>query len=270
MIPVGDSPSRRRFPWVNYGLIVLNLAAFLYMVSLPDTVAADPRQRAREASSLAGGSCYGFDAAPTDVNRFVCKYAFQPKEYFDNLRAVSDVSRPDRPIIFLSLLTALFLHASWVHLLGNMLFLWVFGDNIEDRFGHGRYLLFFLAAGAIASLTQGVLTAGSVAPVVGASGAIAGVLGAYLACFPRARVRAVIPLPILFFIPIPVPAWLMLGLWFAMNLFSGVTEITSVAGADSGVAFFAHVGGFVFGFLFAFFGYRAAARGPRRHPRPER
>lgn len=260
MIPIHDSPRRRIVPWVNYALMAVNILVFLYMASL-STTAPPPRsaEYARQMNALAGGSCYELNAAPTDINRFVCKYAFQPREFFDNLRGVSAVSRPDRPIILVSLLTSLFLHASWAHLLGNMLFLWVFGDNVEDRLGHGRYLLFYLLAGMVASLVQGAIDPTSVAVVVGASGAIAGVLGAYLGWFARERVYGVIPLPILVFIPIPVPAWLMLGSWFLLNLAYGFGALTQTAGPDSGVAFFAHVGGFVFGLTVALLAFRRRA-----------
>jgi membrane associated rhomboid family serine protease len=248
MIPIGDSPQRRITPWVTYAIILANVAVFVYMLTL-STATPPPGTRTyeRAAIALADGPCYGFPAAPSDSDTFVCKYAFQPKEFFDNLKAKSEVSRPDRPIIFISILTGLFLHAGWLHLLGNMLFLWVFGDNVEDRLGHAGYLLFYLVAGMVAAIVQGLMQPTSIVPVVGASGAIAAVLGAYIVYFPRASVRVVIPFFILIFIPIPVPAWLMIGLWFVQNLFAGFASINQAASPDTGVAFFAHIGGFVFG-----------------------
>jgi membrane associated rhomboid family serine protease len=227
MIPISDSPRRSATPWVTYAIILANVAVFVYMLTL-STATPPPQTRTyeRAAIALADGPCYGFPAAPSDSDSFVCKYAFQPKEFVDNLKGASDVSRPDRPIILISILTGLFLHAGWLHLLGNMLFLWVFGDNVEDRLGHAGYLLFYLVAGMVAAVVQGLIQPASVVPVLGASGAIAAVLGAYIVYFPRASVRVVIPFFILIFIPIPVPAWLMIGLWFVQNLFAGLRAST--------------------------------------------
>ncbi len=261
MIPIGDSPGRRTTPWVTYAIILANVAIFLYMLSL-STATPPPRTIAytRAADALADGACYGFPAAPSDSDQFVCKFAFQPKEFFDNLKGVSDVSRPDRPIILISILTGLFLHAGWLHLGGNMLFLWVFGDNVEDRLGHAGYLLFYLVAGMVAALAQGLIQPASLVPVLGASGAIAAVLGAYIVYFPRASIRVVIPFFILLFIPIPVPAWLMIGLWFVQNLFAGFASVNQAASPDTSVAFFAHIGGFVFGMATAVALVRRARR----------
>jgi membrane associated rhomboid family serine protease len=128
-----------------------------------------------------------------------------------------------------------------------MLFLWVFGDNVEDRLGHERFLGFYLLGGIVASLTQGLLEPGSLIPVIGASGAVASVLGAYLLFFPRATVQAVIPFFLLVFLPFRIPAVLMIGLWFAQNLLSGYFALTSAADPSQGVAWFAHIGGFLFG-----------------------
>ena len=147
-----------------------------------------------------------------------------------------------------TLATSQFLHAGWLHLIGNMLFLWVFGDNIEDAMGHVRYLVFYLLCGVVAALTQvWLLPADSVA-MVGASGAIAGVLGAYIVLFPQGRVRALVFFGIIFVTLIP--AWVMLGFWFLMQLASGL-GILAQGGAPGtgGVAFWAHVGGFVAGAL---------------------
>lgn len=146
-----------------------------------------------------------------------------------------------------SILTSMFLHAGWAHFLGNMLFLFVFGDNIEDAMGHVSYLLFYLLCGIAAALTQIVLNPESTIPMVGASGAISGVLGAYIALFPHGKVRALVILG--FFIQVVlVPAWVMLGLWFVLQLVSGVASL-GVGGDTGGVAFWAHIGGFVAGVL---------------------
>lgn len=140
------------------------------------------------------------------------------------------------------LFSHMFLHAGLMHLGGNMLFLWIFGDNLEDQMGHGGFLLFYLAAGLVAAAAQIVTDPLSPIPMVGASGAIAGVMGGYLLMFPRARVD-VIAIFIVFFKIFTVPAWVMLGIWLGFQLFGGFT----VAGDDGGVAYWAHAGGFVAG-----------------------
>jgi membrane associated rhomboid family serine protease len=143
----------------------------------------------------------------------------------------------------LPLVTYQFLHGGWLHLIGNMLYLWVFGDNIEDRVGHFRYLVFYLLVGVLAGLVQVFFRPGSVVPVIGASGAVAGVLGAYLVSCPRARVLALVP--IFFWVPVELPATIFLGFWFILQLFSGAASI----GAEVAVAWWAHIGGFVAGML---------------------
>jgi len=147
-----------------------------------------------------------------------------------------------------SVFTSMFLHGSWMHVLGNMWFLWIFGDNVEDLLGHAKYLLFYLLCGVAAALTQTFADPYSTAPMVGASGAIAGVMGAYLVKFPRARVLTLVF--ILFFITtMEIPAPIMLVYWFVIQLFSGIGSIARTHLSEGGVAFFAHVGGFVVGIL---------------------
>ncbi len=142
-----------------------------------------------------------------------------------------------------SVVSSMFVHAGFGHLLSNMLFLWIFGDNVEDRMGHGRYLLFYFICGFAAALLQTLFEAGSTVPMVGASGAIAGVLGAYLVMFPHSRV-----LTLVFVAFVEVPAVLLLGLWFVTQLFNGLGTLAAVGGDDvGGVAFWAHAGGFVAG-----------------------
>ncbi|MGJ8585485.1 MAG: rhomboid family intramembrane serine protease [Marinosulfonomonas sp.] len=138
--------------------------------------------------------------------------------------------------------TSMFLHGGIMHIGGNMLFLWIFGDNLEEEFGHVGFLLFYLACGVLAGLAQVLADAGSTVPTVGASGAIAGVMGGYLLLFPKARVDVLIIIIFIFKV-FPLPAWVMLGLWFALQLFSGVSVDTS----GGGVAYWAHAGGFAFG-----------------------
>lgn len=145
----------------------------------------------------------------------------------------------------LTIFISMFLHGGWLHLGGNMLYLWVFGDNVEDRLGHGRYLLFYFLCGIAATLSHAFVNPVSRVPAIGASGAIAGVLGAYILMFPRARVTTLIP--IFIFITIrELPAIFLLGVWFVIQLFVGVA---SLGAAEGGVAYFAHIGGFAFGMV---------------------
>jgi hypothetical protein len=146
----------------------------------------------------------------------------------------------------LTVLTSMFLHGGWLHLAGNMWYLWIFGDNVEDRLGHSRFLLFYLLAGIVAASLHCVFNPASQLPTVGASGAIAGVLGAYLVAFPHARVVTLVPL-FPFFQVLALPAVLVLGLWILMQFFSGALSLGS--GTGGGVAWWAHIGGFVFGLV---------------------
>jgi membrane associated rhomboid family serine protease len=145
-----------------------------------------------------------------------------------------------------TLVTSQFLHDGWMHIVGNMLYLWIFGDNVEDRLGHGRYLLAYLAFGAAAALGQMAVSAGSMIPMIGASGAIAGVMGAYFVLYPHSRVLTVVFL-VFFLDIIEIPAIFFLGIWFVMELFSGVGSLG--ANTMTGVAFWAHVAGFATGAL---------------------
>jgi membrane associated rhomboid family serine protease len=146
-----------------------------------------------------------------------------------------------------TLLTSMFLHGGWMHLAGNMLFLWIFGDNMEDAFGHVLFLAFYIACGLAAALLQIAMDPSSQVPMVGASGAIAGTLGGYLLLYPRARVDIII-IFIVFFKTFTLPAWVVLGVWFAMQFFGGLSTIGS---QDGGVAYWAHVGGFFAGLTLA-------------------
>jgi membrane associated rhomboid family serine protease len=166
-----------------------------------------------------------------------------------------------------SIFVAMFLHGGWLHILGNMLFLWIFGNNVEDKLGVIGFPLFYLASGVAASLAQLAISANSIVPNLGASGAIAGVLGAYLVMFPRRRVLTLI---IFFFITwVYLPAYVVLGLWFVLQLFSGVGELGSRVNSGGGVAFWAHIGGFAFGAALAALFFpkeRFGAEPPPRRP----
>jgi membrane associated rhomboid family serine protease len=167
-------------------------------------------------------------------------------------------------------LTSMFMHGSWLHLLGNMLFLWIFGNNVEDRLGRVRFLLFYLCAGIVATALQTVLTLAfgspgeSTIPSVGASGAIAGVLGAYLVLYPSARVLTLV----FVFVPVEIPAVAFLVIWFVFQLWYAGFELFAPAGTEGGIAFFAHVGGFVFG-LFAALPFKGPPKRTPAWPRSE-
>jgi membrane associated rhomboid family serine protease len=153
---------------------------------------------------------------------------------------------PDR-FSFANVMTSMFLHGGWMHIIGNMWFLWIFGDNIEDTLGHGKYLFFYLACGVVAGLTQYIVNVYSRVPMVGASGAIAGVMGAYMVKFPHSRIRTLVFFIFITFLDIP--AWVMLIYWFGTQLLSGITSVESRQAVQGGTAFFAHVGGFIAGLI---------------------
>ncbi len=178
---------------------------------------------------------------------FIKEWAFTPARF---------AADPSGSLV--TIFTAMFMHGSWMHLGGNMLYLWIFGDNVEDNFGHLKYLLFYLLAGIAATFAQYFISPGSNIPNLGASGAIAGVLGAYLLMFPNGKVNVLMRGGV-----VAVPAILVLGLWFALQLFSSVGSLaTTQAEEQGGVAFMAHVGGFVAGFLMAFL-FRGNSNDPR-------
>ncbi len=251
----------RTIPWVTTGIILLNVAVFVWSLTLEtSTVDSSPELRRDIVEQTREASCYGFFAVPSESDRFVCTYGFQPAEFLDTVGGSTSSGGQSVPIVVATLFTAVFIHAGWMHLIGNMLFLWVFGDNVEDRLGHMVFLLFYLLGGAAASLAQTIADPNSVVPTVGASGAVAAVLGAYLWYFPRATVT--VALLFFIFIPIPVPAVLLIGFWFVQNLLAGIATINNAAGADAGIAWFAHIGGFAFGFLVALAGLAHRRRPP--------
>jgi membrane associated rhomboid family serine protease len=182
----------------------------------------------------------------TEVDTLIRTYGAVPREILTG----QDVPPPGPTPLWIQLITSMFMHGGWLHLIVNMAYLWVFGDDIEDTLGAVRYLLFYLAAGVTASLTHIVLSGpGDTTPSVGASGAIAGVLGAYLIWFPRRQVHVL--LPILFFLPARVSALLALGTWFLLQFLSGIAAITEGTVQTGGVAVWAHIGGFVAGVIVA-------------------
>jgi membrane associated rhomboid family serine protease len=218
MIPLRDDQPTFSTPFVNYFLIVLNVVVFLWELSV-----GMQSQRA--------------------LNSFMMEFGVVPRH---TLAVLTGHSYDSLATAILPLFTGMFLHASFLHVAGNMLFLWIFGDNVEDYLGHFTYLVFYLLSGLAAGATHILLNQASRLPSIGASGAIAGVMGAYFILYPRARVLVWFP-PIFLF---HVPAWLMLGYWFLVNFLSGTsTAITETSQTSGGVAFWAHIGGFVAGVL---------------------
>jgi membrane associated rhomboid family serine protease len=185
--------------------------------------------------------------------RSVCELGLIPGEILHSVKPGSGVALAPGVVCMVeaapkywTILTSMFTHGGWFHLIGNMLFLWVFGNNIEDATGHAKFLVFYLLCGVAAAATQTLISPHSIVPMVGASGAISGVLGAYLLLYPRVRVHTLIILPI-YITTVAIPAWVMLGYWALLQLIGGLGSLTQLE--QGGVAFFAHVGGFVAGLL---------------------
>jgi membrane associated rhomboid family serine protease len=224
MIPIRDTIRSYNFPVINWSIIIANSLVFLYQLVLP----------------------------PAALQSFIRAFGMVPSHI--NLA---------NPASFATLFTNMFLHGGWFHIISNMWVLYIFGDNVEDRMGSGRYLVFYLLSGLAANLLQLFFSPGSNVPTIGASGAIAGVLGGYFLLFPRARV---ITLILLFIFPwfVEIPAVIFLGFWFVTQLFSGLSSLGTAAGMEmGGIAWWAHVGGFVFGLLLV----RIFSRRPRAYQR---
>jgi membrane associated rhomboid family serine protease len=251
VFPVGDFLRRRTTPYVNWALIAINIAVFIYTLTLDTRLTGFLGPIPISQADL---FYYDWGALPACIAEyFGFNSGVDPRE----LAIVCPSG--DRPAI--TVFTAMFLHAGWGHIIGNMLFLWIFGDNVEDHLGHFRYLVFYFMAGIAAMATQIAFGPGELLPTVGASGAIAGVLGAYLLLYPKAIVQVVV-MP-LFFLPFFVPAAVLIGFWFLTQLVFGISEIASTAG--TGIAWWAHVGGFVAGALLIVLSGPPRA-GPRRVP----
>ena len=211
MIPIRDHNPTTRQPYVTITLIVICVLAFVWQLS----------------------------AGPSEGERIVRQFGFIPASLFGDEGLLSGDN--DFVVAVSTLFTSMFLHGGFMHLAGNMLYLWIFGNNIEDVCGHGRYLAFYLICGIAAALAQAVPDPTSAIPMIGASGAISGVLGAYLLLFPKVKVQVIIPIG--FFMMRTLPAGWLLGIWIAFQVFSGF----AAGVATSGVAWWAHVGGFVAG-----------------------
>lgn len=208
MIPIRDTIMSARRPYVTWTLILVNFVVFVLELAMPDA----------------------------ETIKFFFNFGLVPAKLIT------------RETSLLTLVTSIFIHGGWLHLLGNMWVLFIFGDNVEDRLGHLRYSLYYLLWGVLANVLQLLFMSGSDSPIVGASGAIAGVMGAYLWFFPFSRVLTLVPLVFLY-IPVYVPASIFLVLWFFLQFFNGVMAIS---GSNfSGIAWWAHIGGFVLGYFMA-------------------
>ncbi|NOX38475.1 MAG: rhomboid family intramembrane serine protease [Calditrichaeota bacterium] len=230
MIPLRDNIPSRTFPVVNYALIIINSAIFLYEVSLGPQLEA-----------------------------FLHTFGVIPAKYFW-LAQHEPWNIVER---FFPILTSMFLHGGWLHIIGNMWFLWIFGDNVEDRMGHGRYLAFYILSGIGASLFHIYLNPTSTVPTIGASGAIAGVMGAYFILYPFARVITLVPI-FIFVDIIEIPAFFFLGFWVLLQFFQGTLSLAF--SQSGGVAWWAHFGGFLVGAVLVFFFKKPRKKMPRVYP----
>ncbi|MGH2554761.1 MAG: rhomboid family intramembrane serine protease [Actinomycetota bacterium] len=273
MLPLHDDNPTHHLPWVTLGIIALNVLAFLLWQ--PTFAGGDPNEKARREI----GFFYCHAEVPYEVS-----HQENLVEGGEDVREAIDDQDPLGPDVsgeelqeFLedrcpekswwqSVFVAMFLHGGWLHIGGNMLFLWIFGNNVEDKLGPILYFFFYIGAGIAAAIGQLLVDTNSVVPNLGASGAIAGVLGAYIVMFPRRRVLTLVIF--LFITAIWLPAWVVLGGWFILQLFNGALSVTSRI--DAGVAFFAHIGGFVFGALVALLFFPKEGLGTRPPPpRPD-
>lgn len=239
MLPLHDENPSRTVPYFTYTLIALNLAAFAFQLSLSG---AGLHHLVHHFGVIPVRLVGAVTSAPTALS--------------------GPVLEP-----YVALATSLFLHGGWMHLMGNMLFLYVFGDNVEDELGHGRFLAFYLACGVLASAAHVAAEPTSTIPTIGASGAISGVLGAYLVMHPTARVTTIVWLGF-FFRRVPMPAFVFLGLWFLLQSVSGWASLGAHHASAGGVAWFAHIGGFVAGALIGLIARGSGQTG--RAPAPRR
>ena len=226
MLPLRDNIPASRFPVMTVGIIALNVLVFLQELKLG-----------------------------RHLQDFILDYAIVPARY-TRADVAQYFSLPEQILAFFS---SMFLHGGWIHLLGNMWTLWIFGDNVEDRLGRMRYLALYLASGIAAALMHIYTNAGSLVPTIGASGAIAGVMGAYFRFYPSARIETLVP-PFFFGPVFVLPAVLFLGWWFLLQFFNGALSLGMQGRGFSGVAWWAHVGGFLFGFAVCLLAQRRRSR----------
>ncbi|MHB1341736.1 MAG: rhomboid family intramembrane serine protease [Coriobacteriia bacterium] len=213
MIPIRDENPVRSVPWMTLLLMAVNIAVFLYESSLADA----------------------------DLLRFITEWGLVPSRF---------LASPTSPVQLATVFTSMFMHAGWLHLIGNMLYLWIFGNNVEDRLGPLGFLGFYVIAGTVASAAQ-IAAGGAIdIPTVGASGAVAGVLGAYVVLYPGASVLTIIPI-FVFVEAARLPAFIVIGFWFLLQVGNGVASLGAQVAQTGGVAWFAHIGGFALGAIVA-------------------
>ena len=228
MIPIGDEDTGGQpgIPWVNVAIIALNVIVFLYQLVDPNFT-------------------NGYSTVPAEITQGIDIVGVRQLVLPDGTTATIDEGPGPNPI-WLTLLTSMFMHGGWLHIGGNMLFLFIFGDNIEKAYGHIKYLIFYLVCGIIAGLAHVLSQPDSIIPSLGASGAISGVMAAYLVLFPTNRVRVLLTLGVIWLRPIMVPAVVMIGIWALLQFVNGIGSI-AVTDQTSGVAYWAHIGGFIAG-----------------------
>lgn len=230
MLPLRDNIPTRRFPFVNYTLIVICVLVFFVQVSSKDG---------------GRGIIERYGMVPARITNPEQAASFRVTEA-DSGRDIEIPLAPSAVPVLLTMVTCVFLHGGWMHLIGNMLFLHIFGDNVEDTFGHLGYLIFYLFTGVLAGLAHLITGPDSTIPTIGASGAIAGIMGGYMILYPHSKVLTLIP--IIIFQIVVIPAWIFLGIWMIIQLVQGSYAL-GIAGG--GVAWWAHVGGFVAGVAIA-------------------
>jgi membrane associated rhomboid family serine protease len=271
LLPLKDNNPTSRFPIMVVALIVVNVLVFIWQLNFPTNQRLDQAgfgsidQSSLEYGAIpyrithpSTGDCDIGAVDQVSVQQFQAGVVCPGTKDYAEAVARSQANpqddlgpfKIDQKPWWLTLLSSMFMHGGILHIAGNMLFLWVFGNNIEDRLGRVKFLLFYLLAGLIAVYTQALIDPGSTAPTIGASGAIAGVLGAYALLFPRARVLTLIF--IIFFVTlVEIPALILLAIWFILQFVPALGQVAVGSGGDQGVAYFAHVGGFVFGLAVA-------------------
>jgi len=228
VIPIGDEDTGGQpgIPWVNVAIIALNVIVFLYQLVDPNFT-------------------NGYSTVPAEITQGIDIVGVRQLVLPDGTTATIDEGPGPNPI-WLTLLTSMFMHGGWLHIGGNMLFLFIFGDNIEKAYGHIKYLIFYLVCGIVAGLAHVLSQPDSIIPSLGASGAISGVMAAYLVLFPTNRVRVLLTLGVIWLRPIAVPAVVMIGIWALLQFVNGIGSI-AVTDQTSGVAYWAHIGGFIAG-----------------------
>jgi membrane associated rhomboid family serine protease len=243
LFPLKDNIPTRRFPVLTVAIIAINVGMFFFFqeATLSLSGASVDNQKVVDYGAIPYEVTHPGDQCIERSTQFAA-IACGPDE-----DAEREVGR-DLPPTWLTLLTAMFMHGGLLHIIGNMLFLWIFGNNVEDSMGRPRFVAFYLLGGIAATMAQVLVGPNAAVPTIGASGAVAAVLGGYILLYPRARVVTLIF--IIFFVTVlELPAYLVLGLWFLIQLLYGTTELTQPVAGGGGVAYFAHIGGFVFGLL---------------------